>query len=64
LCWKNDKIDKEVWDEFQSLSFPDIYEGKSQEAKDHALMAKAVMEYGGLKDLNPEWITELFGRVS
>lgn len=64
LCWKNDKISKEVWDEFNHLTFPKIYEGESQEAKDHALMTKAVMEYGNLKDLNPDWMKELFGKVS
>ena len=64
LCWKNDKITKKVWDEFNSLTFPNIYEGESQEARDHALMTKAVMEYGNLKDLDPDWMKELFGKVS
>lgn len=64
LCWKNDKIPKEVWDEFNALTFPKIYEGESQEARDHALMTKAVMEYGNLKDLDPDWMKELFGKVS
>ncbi|GAM38764.1 SET and MYND domain protein [Talaromyces pinophilus] len=64
LCWKNDKIPKEVWDEFNALTFPKIYEGESQEARDHALMTKAVMEYGNLKDLDPDWMKELFGKLN